>query len=97
MCFSCTNSALTEMIKGLTVEEANQRIRSAYVEKGILQPGREAVLVTLMQPRQVRVLVFRQEVGGFSAGGRGDISSNNIKQGTGHIVDLRAYEFHHQT
>ncbi len=37
-------------------------------------------------------MVFRQEVGGFSAGGRGDISSNNVKQGTGHIVDLRAYE-----
>jgi hypothetical protein len=49
-------------------------------------------MLTLMQPRQIRVLVFRQEVGGFTAGGRGDITSNNVKQGTGHIVDLRAYE-----
>jgi hypothetical protein len=45
-----------------------------------------------MQPRQVRVLVFRQEVGGFAAGGLGDIATSNVKQGTGHIIDLRAYE-----
>lgn len=79
-------------LDGLTVEQANERVRNAYAETGILQPGRESVMLTLMQPRQIRVMVFRQEVGGFSAGGRGDISSNNIKQGTGHIVDLRAYE-----
>jgi LPXTG-motif cell wall-anchored protein len=79
-------------LDGLTVEEANERVRSAYIDKGILQPGRESVMLTLMQPRQIRVLVFRQEIGGFSAGGRGDISSNNVKQGTGHIVNLRAYE-----
>ncbi len=80
------------LLDGLTVEEANERVRNAYVDKGILQPGRESVMLTLMQPRQIRVLVFRQEVGGFSAGGNGDISSNNIKQGTGHVLDLRAYE-----
>jgi hypothetical protein len=79
-------------LDGLTVEQANQRVREAYIDKGILPPGRETVLLTLMQPRQIRVLVFRQEVGGFSAGGRGDISSNNVKLGTGHVVDLRAYE-----
>ncbi len=79
-------------VEGLTVEQANERVREVFESKGILQPGRESVLVTLMQPRQIRILVFRQEVGGFAAGGRGDISSNNIKQGTGHIVDLAAYE-----
>lgn len=78
-------------LDGLTIEEANVRIRAAYLDQGILQPGREEVLVTLMQPRRIRVLVFRQEVGGFSSGGRGDITGNN-KLGTGHIVDLRAYE-----
>jgi hypothetical protein len=78
-------------IDGLSIEEANVRIREAYLDKGILQSGREEVLVTLMQPRQIRILVFRQEVGGFSSGGRGDITGNN-KLGTGHIVDLRAYE-----
>lgn len=79
-------------IDGLTVEQANDKIRELYLSKGLLQPGRESVLVTLMQPRQIRVLVFRQEVGGFAAGGRGDIATSNLKQGTSHIVDLRAYE-----
>ncbi len=79
-------------IDGLTVEQANEKIRDEYLKRGLLQPGRESVLVTLMQPRQIRVLVFRQEVGGFAAGGRGDIATSNIKQGTSHIVDLRAYE-----
>jgi hypothetical protein len=79
-------------VAGLTVEEASARVRQAYAERNLLQPGREAVLVNLMQPRQVRVLVVRQEVGGFAAGGRGDIATSSVKQGTGHIVDLRAYE-----
>ena len=79
-------------VSGLTAEEANRKVADTYSQKGILQPERESVLLTLMQPRQVRVLVFRQEVGGFSSGGRGDISSNTVKQGTGHIVNLRAYE-----
>ena len=79
-------------IEGMNVERANEKIRRMYLDKGILQPKREAVLVTLMQPRQVRVMVFRQEVGGFAAGGRGDIATSNIKQGNGHVVDLRAYE-----
>ncbi|MCA9189875.1 MAG: polysaccharide biosynthesis/export family protein, partial [Planctomycetales bacterium] len=79
-------------MEGRTIEQAQDVIRHTYLEKGILTPGREAVWVTLMQPRQFRVMVFRQEVGGFAAGGRGDIATSNVKQGTGHIVDLRAYE-----
>jgi hypothetical protein len=79
-------------LEGLTIEQAQERVRQAYLDQQILPEGREAVLVTLMQPRQVRVLVFRQEVGGFAAGGLGDIATSNVKQGTGHIVDLRAYE-----
>ena len=80
------------VIEGLTVEQANEKIRDLYLTQGLLQPGRESVLITLLQPRQIRVLVFRQEVGGFAAGGRGDIATSNLKQGTSHIVDLRAYE-----
>jgi hypothetical protein len=79
-------------VDGLNVEQANEVVRDAYLEKGLLQKGREAILVTLLQPRQIRVLVFRQEVGGFAAGGRGDIAVSNRKQGTANIVDLRAYE-----
>lgn len=79
-------------IEGMSLEEANQEIRRVYLDKEILQPEREAVLVTLMQPRQVRILIFRQEVGGFAAGGRGDIATSNVKQGNSHVIDLRANE-----
>ena len=79
-------------LAGMSIEEAHEEVRRVYLEKGILPEGREAVMVTLMQPRHVRVTVFRQEVGGFAAGGLGDIAASNVKQGTGHIIDLRAYE-----
>ncbi len=79
-------------VDGLTVGQANEKIRRIYLDGGYLQEGRETILVSLMQPRQTRVMVFRQEVGGFAAGGRGDIAANNFKQGTGHVIDLRAYE-----
>ena len=79
-------------LQGLTIEQANERVKQTYTERGILQAGRQTVMISLMQPRQIRVLVFRQEVGGFAAGGRGDISSNTVKRGTAHVVNLRAYE-----
>lgn len=79
-------------LEGLTVEQASAKVRDTYLNKGILQPGRESVLVTLMQPRQIRILLFRQELGGFATGSRGGIANNTGKLGTGHLVDLRAYE-----
>lgn len=79
-------------VQGMSITEAADAVRRAYMESGILQAGRERVIVTVMQPRRTRVLVFRQETGGFSSGGRGDIAVSNQKRGTGHVVDLRAYE-----
>ncbi len=80
-------------VDGLSVDEATDEIRRAYLDKEILPAGRESILVSLMLPRQVRVLILRQEVGGFaSGGGVVSISASNVKQGTGHVVMLRAYE-----
>lgn len=79
-------------VAGLSIPQAYETIRRAFREKQLLQPDRDGIYVSLMQPRQIRVLVFRQEVGGFASGGRGDITTSAVKQGTGHIVDLRAYE-----
>lgn len=80
-------------VEGLSVEQAAERVRKAYMDREILPSGYQAVLVSLVQPRSVRVLVFRQEVGGFGSGnGLVNISANNIKQGTGHVVNLKAFE-----
>jgi hypothetical protein len=45
-----------------------------------------------MQPRQIRVIVLRQEVGGFASGTAGFVATTTSKRGTGHLVDLRANE-----
>ena len=79
-------------VDGKSIEQADQAIRDAYIDAGILERGRERIIVTLMQPRRVRIKVFRQEVGGFATGGRGGVATSPVKRGTGHIIDLRAYE-----
>jgi hypothetical protein len=43
----------------------------------------DQIIVTLIRKRMVRVLVIREEAGG---------AENISKRGTGHVVDLPAYE-----
>jgi protein involved in polysaccharide export with SLBB domain len=95
-------------VEGMTVEEAEEAIIDAYTtgEAPILQPGRERLIVSLLRPRQVRVLVVRQD----SARGRVTLRRRGIlratreiiggaeeiiggrDRGTGTIVNLPAYE-----
>ena len=71
-------------VEGMTVEEATDEVRRAYtVDKEILKPGKDKIIVTLMRRRMFRVLVIREESGG---------KENVTKRGTGTIVDLPAYE-----
>ncbi len=78
-------------VQGKTLAEAEQAVRDMYVERKIIQPERP-ILVTLMQQRQVRILVIRQEAGGFTTAGIGGILATSNKRGTGHVIDLPAYE-----
>jgi hypothetical protein len=49
-------------VRGLTVAEAEQKIIAAYTTDGdIIVPGRERIIVTMFRPREVRVLVIRQD------------------------------------
>jgi protein involved in polysaccharide export with SLBB domain len=50
-------------VAGLTLEEAQEAITRAYTEQGkvFLQPDQARVLVTLVRPRQARVLVIRED------------------------------------
>lgn len=48
-------------VAALTVEEAEQRVINAYLEKEVLRPEDQRILVTLMRPRSVRVLVVRED------------------------------------
>jgi protein involved in polysaccharide export with SLBB domain len=77
-------------VRGLSVWEAQEAIRNAYIKKKILQPGQERIIVSLMRPRQYHVVVLRQESSGFQVTPEGIVGGT--KRGTGHEVDLPAYE-----
>jgi protein involved in polysaccharide export with SLBB domain len=70
-------------VEGMTLEQATEAIRAAYLNAQVLQAGRDKVIVTLMRRREYRVLVIREEEGG---------NEGVTKHGTGTIVDLPAYE-----
>ena len=53
-------------VEGLTLEQATEKIRRVYVEKEILQRGKDKVIVTLMRRREYRVIVIREEGGGVN-------------------------------
>ncbi|RMG41768.1 MAG: hypothetical protein D6725_00910 [Planctomycetota bacterium] len=80
-------------VRGLTLRGVEQALRRAYtVDRHILKPGRDRILVSLLKARTYPVLVIRQESGtdtasvsvtGFNLG--------RLKRGTGRVVNLPAY------
>jgi protein involved in polysaccharide export with SLBB domain len=83
-------------VRNLTVDEAQAAVARAYVDAKVIQPGRERLLVSLVRPRTYRVTVIRQEVGGFNSGPQGIaglvLTGGTSKRGSGHVVDLPAYQ-----
>lgn len=77
-------------VDGMTVGEARDAIRNLYLKKELIKADNERILVTLLHPRQVQVLVFRQEATAFQAGQDGPVPIS--KRNTGSLVDLPAYE-----
>jgi hypothetical protein len=87
-------------VTGLSIAEAQVEIVKAYtVTRKILQPGRERVIISLMQPRQYHVLVAREDggavetasTGGFG-GYSGGTSITETRRSIGVSLDLPAYE-----
>ena len=71
-------------VQGLSLVDATQAILDAFTyPRVIVQKEQDPVIVTLMQKRKIRVMVIREE-----SGGQFGVS----KRGTGHVVDLPAYE-----
>jgi protein involved in polysaccharide export with SLBB domain len=48
-------------VAGLTIEEAEEAVANAYLQKQIIRPEDRRILVTLMRPRHIRVLVIRDD------------------------------------
>jgi protein involved in polysaccharide export with SLBB domain len=94
-------------VDGMTLEEAERAIVKAYtVDKEILKPGQERILVTLQQPRHYHILVIRQDsptagsdqlapgvsVSTFGVGTGFGSPGTSTKRGTGYAIDLPVYE-----
>jgi protein involved in polysaccharide export with SLBB domain len=83
-------------VDGMTIAEAQEAIIKAYtVDKKILVPGRERIVVTLMRPRTYHVLVVRQDTGAIAVGPTTTSTGGLLgqtKRGTGQVIDLPAYE-----
>lgn len=82
-------------VAGLTVPQVEQRIRETYtIQKPLLQPGQDRILVGLHQPRTFRVLVLRQEAGQRRTA-ESPFENTDLQQekrGTGHVLTLPAFE-----
>lgn len=76
-------------VHGMTIAEAREAIRRAYVERKLLKED-AVLLVSLMQPRQYQVLVLRQEATSFISGPNGITFGS--KRGLGFEIELFAYE-----
>jgi hypothetical protein len=89
-------------VRDLTVGQAEDLIRKAYtVDREILQPGRDRIVVTLVRERRYPIIVVRQDgpeeiaLPGAGAGGGGigrAVISGGAQKGTGHVIDLPAYK-----
>lgn len=80
-------------IEGLTLAQAQDKIRAQYVADAILKEGQDRIVVTLIRRRMYRVSVIREESGNAVGGGIGSgLAIGSTKRGTGQTVDLPAYE-----
>jgi hypothetical protein len=80
-------------VAGLTLVEANERIRDAYTgERQLLQPGRDLINVTLIKARSVQVLVMREDSIMNWPILKGNSSTLLVKRGSGNGIDLPVYQ-----
>lgn len=83
-------------VRGLSVRQVEELIRKTYtIDKQVLRPGEDRILVALQRPRTYNVLVIRQEAQSQEltpqSGQAGSLLPGLSKRGTGKRVALQAY------
>jgi protein involved in polysaccharide export with SLBB domain len=82
-------------VRGLTLGQVENAMRRAYtIDRKILAPGKDRIIVTLLRPREISVVVMRQDNAGpvLNSGGQGG-SQQIIELSTkSEEVKLKAYE-----
>ena len=78
------------VVRGMTLAEAREAIRRIYLDKKLLRPDNERIVVTLLYQRSQHVVVFRQEssISGIDPAGTYAVN----RRGSGQLVDLPGYE-----
>ncbi|HBJ36776.1 MAG TPA: sugar ABC transporter substrate-binding protein [Planctomycetaceae bacterium] len=79
-------------LNGLTISQAVEKIRSLYVEKGVVQKGRERITVGLITPRVKRVIVLREDTPATPVAITNPSLNKEIHRGSGEVIDLPIYE-----
>jgi protein involved in polysaccharide export with SLBB domain len=77
-------------VSGLTLAQAENEVRNRYLDSGILVPGRDRIIVTLIRKRTYEVIVVREDIGAQNSSGVG--LSGPSRRGTASAVNLEAYE-----
>ncbi len=81
------------VVQGLTLLEVQETLRKIYTQqKQILKEGNERILVSLLEPRTVKVVVLRQEASNFTPLFDVGTVVATGKRGTGQVVELKAGE-----
>jgi len=79
-------------VAGLSLEQAEQVIRKTYtVDRQILQPDRQRIIVTLMKRRTYHVLVVREDTTASVPDPKGSLLGTT-QRGACHSLKLAAYE-----
>ncbi|MDA7980958.1 MAG: polysaccharide biosynthesis/export family protein [Pirellulales bacterium] len=82
-------------VRGLTMTQVEHLIRDAYtVQRQILPPGGDRIIVTLMRKRTYQIIVVREDGVKNQGGGQGgQLNPFAFTQaGRGEVVDLEAYK-----
>lgn len=79
-------------VSGLTLTQAENKVRETYINAGILVPGRDRIIVTLIRKRTYQVLVVREDIGSTTTPVAGVVLAGPVKRGNVYAVDLNAYE-----
>jgi protein involved in polysaccharide export with SLBB domain len=79
-------------VAGLSVPEATQKVLDAYMDKKVLQKGRERVTINLLNPRVKRVVVLREDTPAPGVSLVQPGANDTIHRGSGQVIDLPIYE-----
>jgi protein involved in polysaccharide export with SLBB domain len=80
-------------VRGLTMDQVENVLRRAYtVDRKILAPGKDRIIVTLLQPRIVNVVVMRQDSAAAALQSGKDLNARFELSTRSEEVKLRIYE-----